>query len=259
MTAIALSEFALRATKRALADAYPDARSAHLTEALASACGFGSQAALLAHVREQDPHDPPIVLLDDRAFIERIGRIDPSLSDLADDPIRFDWLSFPDHPDIIRTQALRGEEIPYATTRDRAWRNAMVAAVNAGVEQRLFTVRPGDDRWKAASKTRAHGAVYRFEIDGIPGLAHVDDAGFDELTIHVALWPGPEAEQWIGAANAGFRTGDLFASGWLERRDGAWLQFNGHPVLSCRRHRLQTAAALKVRPSGFAETGPFKM
>lgn len=259
MTAIALSEFALRATKRALSDAYPDVRSAHLTEALASACGFGSQAALLACMRDQDPKDPDIVLLDDKAFIDRIGRIDPSMADLADDPIWFDWLSLPEHPDIIRTQALRGEEIPYATARDRAWRNAMIAAVNAGIAQRLFTVRPGDDRWKSVTKTRAHGAVYRFEIDGVPGLAHVDDAGFDELTVHVALWPRPDAEEWIGAANAGFLTGDLFASGWLERRDGAWLQFNGHPVLNCRRHRLQTAAALGVRPSSFAETGPFKM
>ena len=34
-------------------------------------------------------------------------------------------------------------------------------------------------------------------------IAWVGDAGFDELSIHVALWPTPDGERWVRVANAG--------------------------------------------------------
>jgi hypothetical protein len=48
----------------------------------------------------------------------------------------------------------------------------------------------------------------------------VHDAGFDELSIHVAVNP---KDDWVKASNAGFNAGDLFASTWLEREKGAWI------------------------------------
>jgi hypothetical protein len=127
----------------------------------------------------------------------------------------------------------------------------MVAGINAGLQQNLFTLTPGTgpDR-----KT-----IYDFTINNIPAIAAVRDCGWDELTFHVALWPAAKGRRWIKAGNAGFLAGELFAYGWLERRNGAWLQFNGHPMLSCRKHRCAIAAALAVPAEGFADHGKFMM
>ena len=38
-------------------------------------------------------------------------------------------------------------DIEYKTARQKAWRNLMVCAINAAVEQRLFSLRPGDIRF----------------------------------------------------------------------------------------------------------------
>ena len=43
----------------------------------------------------------------------------------------------------------------YRTTRARAWRKLMVAAINAGLERDLFSLKAGDDRWPAAVSTDA--------------------------------------------------------------------------------------------------------
>jgi hypothetical protein len=88
-----------------------------------------------------------------------------------------------------------------------------------------------------------------------PAAAWVGDAGFDELSIHVALWPSQEAERWLVVNNAGFQAGEAFAIGWLERRKGAWLQFGGTPLLTCRTPRLGTIAVVDVEPDGYADHG----
>ena len=65
----------------------------------------------------------------------------------------------------------------------------------------------------------------------------------------------------IGSGVTGFRIGEAVGSGWLERRDGAWLQVSeggpGHFV--CRKPRLATVAALAVEPKGYSDRGNFKM
>jgi hypothetical protein len=147
--------------------------------------------------------------------------------------------------------------------RDRAWRNAMVAGINAGLAQRLFSVRPGDNRWRGATSEDDHRRgethIFRFALGDIPAIASVFDASWDELSIHVAFWPAPDGERWIGAFNADFRAGELFASGWLERRRGAWLQASSKPELSCRKSRLATVATLAVEPRGYADRGSFML
>lgn len=47
--------------------------------------------------------------------------------------------------------------------------------------------------------------------------------------------------------------------GWMERKDGAWLQFSGKPVFNCRKHRLQRAADAKVEAYAYSDRGNFKM
>jgi hypothetical protein len=58
----------------------------------------------------------------------------------------------------------------------------------------------------------------------------------------------------VKASNAGFHAGEVFASGWLEKREGAWLQVSsGSPTgnsFACRKDRLSTVAAISVRPKG---------
>jgi len=65
--------------------------------------------------------------------------------------------------------------------RNKAWRNLMVAAINAGLQQRLFGLKPGENWWL----TRV--TPFRFEIEGCSGVAYVRDIGWDELNFHVAL------------------------------------------------------------------------
>ena len=135
------------------------------------------------------------------------------------------------------------------STRKKAWRNVMVAAINAGLDQKVFDLDAGPE-----------GVVqFRFEIEGVPAVAHVSNAGWDELSISVALWPTAEGERWVSCSNAGFLAGDCFAHGWLERRKGQWLQTPGRPEFQCRDARKATVEALAVKPNGYADHGRFMM
>lgn len=263
MTAIPLNEAGIRTAKRALQAFFSDTKSAPLTEALASACGFNSQAALLAKLKTTDPVDPDYVLLDEAAFSERLTALDRQPHSFGS----FDDLKYADAKAVIYTDSSQFDLVDYSkSVRKRAWRNSMVAAINEGLDRRLFSVRPGDNRWpgfKSDPRERSETYSYHFEIDDIPAVASVHDAGYDELSIHVALWPAAEGQRWVKASNAGFHAGEVFASGWLERREGAWLQVSsGSPTgnsFACRKDRLPTVAAISVRPKGFADRGNFKL
>src|SRR5438128_233395 len=99
--------------------------------------------------------------------------------------------------------------MPYDTPRKSAWRNLMVAAINAGIEQQLFTIRPGDNRWRSAGHD-PEPPVYRFVTDGIPAIASVCDIGWDELSIYTSFWPTADADKWISYAGAGFAVGEAY-------------------------------------------------
>ncbi|MFD0985862.1 hypothetical protein [Methyloligella solikamskensis] len=261
MTAIPLTEPALKYVKRTLTAYFPDEKSTHLTEALAAACDCKSHAALITRMSSVDPVDPDYVLLDANAFLQRLRTISSSPS-LTNSSFDFDALPIEGCPGIVRTISPGFERVDYAKSkRKRAWRNAMVSASNAGIEQRLFTVLPRDNRWPGAEHDETY--IYRFTTDGIPAIASVRDIGFDELSIHVAFWPESDGERWIQCANAGFHAGDLFASGWLERRNGAWLQVGNDTgrdwTFNCRKDRLDRVASLMVRPKGYADRGSFMM
>jgi hypothetical protein len=139
-----------------------------------------------------------------------------------------------------------------ANPRRKAWRNVMIAAINAGLAQRIYGLDAGDNRWTGDT------ATYRFTFAGLPAIACVRDAGFDELVIQTAVNPTPNADRWIRAINAGLDTGDAIAFGWLERRKGKWLQTaDGKPAFSSRRNILRIILNTEVEPDGYLGSGKF--
>ena len=147
----------------------------------------------------------------------------------------------------------------YRSPRSKAWRNALVAAINAGLDQGLFELDPGSNTWsgfRPDDPDRDRGHTFEFTVGDIPGLGHVSDAGFDELFIRTALWPTPDAARWIDVVNAGDTVGDLRASGWLERRHGQWLQFNPSSI-TCKRGKQHEVADILIEPNGYGDAGTF--
>ncbi len=260
MMAITLTESSLLIAKRALEVCFPAEKSSHLTESLAAACGFKTNAALVA---ARKPVDPDIVLLSEDAFFHRLNQLSSGASSRKTNFAGFELLPYSSRQDVISTWSGQYPKIQYGSIRLRAWRNAMVSGINAGLAKRLFSVRPGDNRWDGATSEEKHRrgevCIFHFMIDDIPAMASVSDAGFDELVIHVALWPTPDAEKWITSGNVGFHAGDLVACGWLERRSGAWLQATPKPGFACRMNRLATGAELTVEPVGYADRGTFQL
>lgn len=258
MTAIVLSSDNLSHIKRALRKRLPDFGSAHLSEALAAALGFRSNAALLSRIAEvENERFPEFVLLDGRPFMERLATLGGNTA-LRIDPTLFDSLDVGSV--LVSTAPRLSKAIRYASARDRAWRNMMVAAVNAGLDQKLFSLKTDDNRWPGASVPTPHGRpegyVYPFVFDNdVPALGYVGDIGSGELSIHVALWPTADGARHVRAFNAGFHVGDAFAAGWVERQDGAWLQ-SSTTLFNCRKKCLRRIAdAPAVKPRGFGDRG----
>lgn len=260
MTAIPLTSRALKDIKRTIQSHYPDIQSAHITEAIAAGLGYRTNAAMRLDLDRRAADDPDYAYLDNERFVERAV-------ELAGRPVRASDIAFTklQPTGAINTISSGGVSINLQSSRrQRAWRNVMVATINAGIEQRLFTIRPGDNRWDAPLVSgRKSGATFSFSIGDIPALGYVSDAGYDELEVHAALWPTERGGKFVGAINADFYVGDVIASGWLERRDGAWLQVSAGSgtgwTFRSRRHRLDAVAALQVRPHGFAASGRFIM
>lgn len=254
MASVPLADSALVAVKKSLRKEYPDVRSSHLSEALAASLGRRTHAALLADVECQQ-NDPEIELLDDERFDERLQQ----LGYPADPEFSFENLM--EQPDcIISTMPISGFDIEFNTPRQRAWRNLMVFTVNEALRQKLFSLRPYDNRWPGAEpETQGHtgtGHIFRLQLpNGLPVLGYVSDAGFGELNIHAAVNPKGD---WVKAGNAGFHAGDVFARGWLERDRGAYLQTSPE-LFSCRKNLLGPLADLNVSPKGFGGKGKVVM
>lgn len=160
----------------------------------------------------------------------------------------------------------------YRTTRDWAWRNAMVATTNAGLEQKLFTLAEVEDDWASARclrhlptrrAARVEGCVFRFQLGRRAAVASVCDVGFGELSIHVMTEPTAYGEEIVEAAALGTRQARLFlkhcsayARGYVERDRGRWLRWaGGPPLLSARRWQIEELAAMSIRPRGYQDRG----
>jgi len=140
-----------------------------------------------------------------------------------------------------------------STMRYLAWRNVLIAGINAGLSEGHFSLVSGDNWWDGER------ATYTFAFAGMPGLASVSDGGFGELIFHVALYPTPDAHRWIDSSNAGFDAGDVFATGWLERQRGKWLMTPSKPTGVFRKHLLPLLANSAIDPTGFLPEGRFIM
>lgn len=256
MTAIVLTKENIHTVKRSLRAFFPEAKSSHLSEALATAVGRRTHAALLTDLANMDPADPEITLVDEGAFVSRANEIG---FEVSQEVIEYgiDPFFANEGMGLIETDPISSWSIGYTSLRDRAWRNMMVAGINAGIEKKLFSLLPGDNRWPTTEASR----TYVFDLtfgDGVPALCSLSDAGWDEISVHVALWPTDRGVEFVAAAFAGFHAGDAYASGWLERRNGAWLQ-SDTSSLRCRRRYLRTVAETKVSPKGFGDRGKLIM
>jgi hypothetical protein len=139
--------------------------------------------------------------------------------------------------------------------RWRARRNALVAAVNAGLEQGVFGLGADENAFPLGESMS-----YRFEIAGIPGAANARDIGWSELRIQVALWPAEESELHLDCAcntRAMKTQGKLLAYGWLERMRGKYIMDGSAMSMYCSSYFLDEAANIKVEPNGYADIGPF--
>lgn len=251
MSSIPFAHIEIAVLKKALRAVYPEISSSHLSEALASALGFRTHASLLAAV-PTDTVEPHYVLLDDEAFDARLV----ALGHQSDPEFNFDFLRV---PSLLRTTGGSAWDIEYKSLRDRAWRNLIVETVNEGLRRRMFTLKPDDNRWDGWSGPRAPDSVgstvFEFTLgNGLPALAYVADAGFAELAIHVAVAPTPRGRDFVRAHGAGFAAGDAFATTWLERENGAWIQ-TSLSQFKCRKALLPMLAEMEVRPMGYGDRG----
>ena len=241
MASIPLMESTLAAVKKALRADYPDVRSSHLSEALAAALRRRTHASLLAELPGHQ-EDPPIELLDDSRFDRRLQE----LGYPADPEFTFDLIKI---SGAIPTYDPRGWDIEYRGTRQKAWRNLMIFAINAALSQKLFSLRCGDNRW---ANDEVGGCLFDFTLpNGLPARGYVHDIGCDELSIHAAVNPNGA---WVRAGYADFEAGDAFAAGWLERERGAWLQ-SATTRFHCRKALVGVLAEMTVEPVGYGDRG----
>jgi hypothetical protein len=243
MAAIALTEESVVALKNSLREEFPDVKSSHITEALAYSLGFRTHAGLRSALDKLEP-DPPFVLLRTEQMLARLQELGYSQVPAFDFELRMKRV-----PALVSTMPGSARNIQYKSERRKAWRNLMVCTVNAALQQRLFTLRPGDNRFPDNMR---RGELFDFTLpNGLPARGSVSDAGFDELAVHAAVHPKGE---WVRTANGGFTAGDAFGTTWVERRLGAWMQ-TSVTSFRCRKGLLSPLAGLDIRPMGYGDRG----
>lgn len=232
---------AVRVVKSRLSVALPHVPSSHLTEALAAAAGFNTNAALRASLWEPgtDPATKRTLEFNDSKFLQR-------LHSLGHD--HWDW------PGFSRFAEREWVGWMYNSSRTRCARNLMTAAVSSGLLQGIFGLEPKENFWPAAEKRQ--GTFFHVWMPGdIPTIAWVNDIGMGELAIQVACWPKGDAIRHRG----GFESGEATAIGWLERTDGKWIMndYRGGIDLAVRR-ALQARLSQAITPTmGFLDQGTF--
>lgn len=253
MAAISISKPSLNAIKRALRADFIDEKSSHLSEALAYSLGFTCNAALLTAVTHY-ANDPPIQILDTERFVSRLEKFGYQRDD------EFDFES--NAGLIIKTNHYSASGIEYKTVRQRAWRNLMVCAINEGIERKIFSLIPGDNRWDDTVSNnpedknphnKDNGFFYDFKLQNdMPARGYVIALGWGgELAIRTAVLPKGYS---LDSSFAGFSAGEAVACSWLEREKGAWLQ-TALKSFHCRKSLLEPLAALNIQPLGYGDKG----
>ena len=187
MAAIPLTEEAVASVRQALERRLPKVGAAHLGEALARSLGHRTDTALRATLQaERD--DPPITLLDAGQFRARLQ----ALGYPPRRRLRFEHLH---EAGLIATESPGPRPRRYSSTRARAWRNLMVCAINAGLAQKLFSLRADDNRWPGPG---TEGCLFDFVLpNGWPTRGNVRDIGYAELSVRATVHPNGD---WIRAA-----------------------------------------------------------
>ena len=252
MAAIAISDSSLGALKAKLREFFLVQKSSHLTEALAYSLGYQTHAALLS-ATVVNASDPPIGLLDLERFTSRLEQFGYE----KDAEFDFEFFAGQLGP-AISTTPLTAHEYEYGSVRKMAWRNLMVSTINEGLRQKLFSLRPGDNRWPGAKgpavSPSGDVAGHHFDFNlpnGLPACAYISDAGFDEVSVHAAVHP---KGYLVRADDSGFKSAEAAGNTWLERRRGAWMQ-SASNLFTCRRNLVQALADMQVKPMGFGDKG----
>jgi hypothetical protein len=244
MAAIPLCESPLAHLKKSLRDEFPHVKSSHLSEALAHCLGYRTHAAMQAAMVGPE-QDRPFALLQTQRFVDRLKQFG-----YEDDPeFDFELTILTPVPGVVSTVPVSAYEIEYKTIRQKAWRNLMVCAVNAALEQKLFSLRPGDNRF---SDNMRSSVVFDFVLpNGMPARGAVSDAGFNELAVHAAVNPKSDM---VRSPFAGFDAGDAFGTTWVERERGAWMQ-SSDSSFNCRKVLLHVLAETQIEPQGYGDRG----
>lgn len=244
-----VSEAAVRNLKQIAAKRVGGASSSHLSEGVAAALGFTTNAALRSAlagrptVQVQKPSNARL--------IERLRQLGYTVIQRDQQVLpEFDRSYTPFRSDPLRKR--RG-------VRWHGWRNLLVAAINAGLEQRLFGLSPDENWWPGANAKKIGGdrGIFRLVFDQkMPAIASVNAISGGELSIHVVL--NPKHGEVEPDLYSGFCDGDAYARCWLERKLGAWIQ-DGNIDISCRRSVLPLVAGAVIEPNGYADQGSFIM
>lgn len=256
MTAFVLTEDNLACEKRRIRHLFPDAKSSHVSEALAAALGRRTHAALLEEIKKVDSDHPPVFAINEDVFRARLKALCQTELPKTLKEGLFESPLFRGYYPLIRTWYRRPHEIAYKTPRAMAWRNLMVAAINAGIEQKLFSVRKGDNRWPGADQGK--GFTYRFDVYGKKGAAYVDDIGFGELKIHAAVDLVYGGELCMCLPTAGFYAGNAFGMACMDRDQGAYLQ-TALAFFRVREPLVQFLARCDVKTKGYGDKGKIAM
>jgi len=243
-----ISESALRTLKRDAQRAVSGISSSHLSEGIAAALGYKTHAALRAALdgnptaEAQKPSNARLV-----QRLNQFGYDVPGDLKLLPE-FKRSYSPFKNFP--LRTKH---------GVRWWGWRNLMVSAINAGLEQRLFGLSPSENWWPGSAPDSHECArhTYHFLFDSaLPAVASVNAISGDELSISVILKPkrADILPEWY----CGLSDGDSLAHGWLERRLGAWIQ-DGGENFRCKRAMQSRVADIVIEPTGYSDQGSFIM
>jgi hypothetical protein len=243
-----VSEAAVRNLKGRAESRISGVSSSHLSEGVAAALGFQTHAALRAALAGRATIEVP------KPSNVRLAQRLRQLGHNAANDLRV--LPELEHSySLFRNFPLRKKR----SVRWLAWRNLLVSAINAGLEQRLFGLSPGENWWPggAPSHPDCSTYTYRFAVAGnLAAVASVDAISGEELSISVVL--NPRSADVEPSMFDRLSTGDATAHGWVERLLGAWIH-DGGESFSCKRVALPALAALRIEPNGYSEQGPFIM
>ena len=145
---------------------------------------------------------------------------------------------------------MNGPDTAYSNPKAKAWRNLMVAAINAGLEQGLFSLRKGDNRWKETDPDKGH--IYRFSFACFPSLCCVKDARNGELAFHTVVFPESDAEQWLFMPQLGLSGGEAYGMAWLEREKEARLE-TSMAFFKARQVAKSILADLEIETKGYGD------